>query len=71
MENKIDSKEEFVKTSSAAWLACANSATGILCAFAEGAAFQYLFVNKMGLDARFNTIVWDLFGIWNALNDPI
>ncbi len=71
MENKIDSKEEFVKTSSAAWLACANSATGILCAFAEGAAFQYLFVNKMGLDARFNTIVWVLFGIWNALNDPI
>ena len=64
-------KEEHVKTSSAVWLAGANSATGILCAFAEGSAFQYLFVNKLGLSPAFNSVVWILFGIWNALNDPI
>lgn len=64
-------KEEKVKTSSAVWLGAANSGTGLLVAFAEGAAFQYLFVNKLGLDVRLNMIVWIIFGIWNAINDPI
>ena len=50
-------KEEKVKTSSAVWLGAANSGTGLLVAFAEGAAFQYLFVNKLGLDVRLNMIV--------------
>ena len=64
-------REEKVKTSSAVWLGAANAGTGLLCAFAEGAAFQYLFVNKLGLDVRLNMIVWILFGVWNAINDPI
>ncbi len=64
-------KEEKVKTSSAVWLGAANAGTGLLCAFSEGAAFQYLFVNKLGLSPSLNAIVWVIFGIWNALNDPI
>ncbi len=64
-------KEEKVKTSSAVWLGAANAGTGLLCAFAEGAAFQYLFVNKLGLSESLNMIVWIIFGIWNAVNDPI
>ena len=64
-------KEEKVKTSSAVWLGAANAGTGLLCAFSEGAAFQYLFVNKLGLSPTLNAIVWVIFGIWNALNDPI
>ena len=64
-------REEKVKTSSAAWLGGANCATGLLCAFAEGSAFQYLFVNKLGLDPWLNGIIWIIFGIWNAINDPI
>ncbi len=64
-------EEEKVKTSSAVWLGAANAGTGLLCAFAEGAAFQYLFVNKLGLDETLNMIVWIIFGIWNAVNDPI
>ena len=39
------------------WLGAANASTGLLVAFAEGAAFQYLFVNKLGLDVKLNTIV--------------
>ena len=58
-------KEEKVKTSSAVWLGAANAGTGLLCAFAEGAAFQYLFVNKLGLNETLNMVVW------NAVNDPI
>lgn len=64
-------REEKVKTSSAVWLGAANAGTGLLCAFAEGAAFQYLFVNKLGLDVKLNMIIWIIFGIWNAINDPI
>ena len=64
-------REEKIKTSSAVWLGAANAGTGLLCAFAEGAAFQYLFVNKLGLDVNLNIIVWILFGVWNAINDPI
>lgn len=75
MESKISTPapvtNEKVKASSAAWLGAANCATGLLCSFAEGSAFQYLFVNKLGLDSTFNMVVWILFGIWNALNDPI
>ncbi|MCI5744749.1 MAG: MFS transporter [Erysipelotrichaceae bacterium] len=63
--------EKKVKTSSALWLGAANASTGLLVAFAEGAAFQYLFVNKLGLDVKLNVIVWLLFGIWNAINDPL
>ncbi len=72
MENEVKGvKEEKVKTSSAVWLGAANAGTGLLCAFSEGAAFQYLFVNKLGLSPALNAIVWVIFGIWNALNDPI
>lgn len=72
MENEvIGVREEKVKTSSAVWLGAANAGTGLLCAFSEGAAFQHLFVNKLGLSTGLNTLVWVLFGIWNALNDPI
>lgn len=64
-------EEKPVKTSSAAWLGAANAMTGLLVAFAEGSAFQYLFVNKMGLDEKFNLVVWIIFGVWNAINDPL
>ncbi len=70
-QQTLPKREEKVKTSSAVWLGAANAGTGLLCAFAEGAAFQYLFVNKLGLDETLNMIVWIIFGIWNAINDPI
>jgi Na+/melibiose symporter-like transporter len=71
MEQNKELKKEKVKTSSAVFLGAANASTGLLCAFAEGSAFQYLFVQKLGLRTDLNLIVMILFGIWNALNDPI
>ncbi|MCR4562955.1 MAG: MFS transporter [Bacilli bacterium] len=64
-------EEKPVKTSSAVWLGVANSATGLLCAFAEGTALTYFFTTFMGLNPNLSAIVWIIFGIWNALNDPI
>ena len=63
--------EKKVKTSSAVWLGLANSMTGVLAAFAEGTAVTYFYQNVMHLDNNFIGIAWILFGIWNAINDPI
>lgn len=71
MEEKTMKYEEKVKTSSSVWLGAANASTGLLCAFAEGTAVTYFFVNHLGLDTKFNAVAWILFGIWNALNDPL
>ena len=64
-------EEKPVKTSSAVWLGAANAATGLLCAFAEGSAVTYFYTQYLGLDAKFNAWAWIIFGIWNAINDPI
>lgn len=64
-------REERVKTSSAAWLGAANAFTGLLVAFAEGSAVTYFYHNVLGLESKYNSIAWILFGIWNAVNDPI
>lgn len=70
MENKPQYVEK-VKTSSAAWLGAASAFTGLLVAFAEGTAVTYFFVNHLGLDPKFNAVAWIIFGIWNAINDPL
>ncbi|MBQ7995183.1 MAG: MFS transporter [Bacilli bacterium] len=64
-------EEKKVKHSSAAWLGAANSMTGLLAAFAEGTAVTVFYQNVMKLDASFIAVAWILFGIWNAINDPI
>ena len=64
-------EEKKVKTSSAVWLGAANAATGILCAFAEGAALTYFYTVYMGLNEAISAVIWIVFGIWNAINDPI
>ncbi len=63
--------EPKVKTSAAVWLGVANASTGLLCAFAEGTALTYFYHNFLGLNERASGFVWILFGIWNAINDPI
>ncbi len=34
-------------------------------------ALTYYFVNLRGLSTYYTGIVWLLFGIWNAVNDPL
>lgn len=63
--------EPKVKTSAAVWLGVANASTGLLCAFAEGTALTYFYHNFLGLNEWASGFVWILFGIWNAINDPI
>lgn len=63
--------EKKVPTKSAVSLALADSFCSLLCAFAEGSTLSYFFVYQMKLDEKWASIVWILFGIWNAINDPI
>ena len=63
--------EPKVKTSAAVWLGVANASTGLLCAFAEGTALTYFYHNFLGLNEWVSGLIWILFGIWNAINDPL
>lgn len=63
--------EKKVPLHSAMWLAGADSMCGLLCGFAEGGVLTYFFVYFLGLNWGVASIVWILFGIWNAVNDPL
>lgn len=64
-------REESVPVHSRIWVSAADGATAILCSIAEGAALTYYFTRVMGLAPRLASIVWLLFAIWNAFNDPL
>ncbi|MCE5192849.1 MFS transporter [bacterium] len=64
-------REETVPLHSRIWVSAADGATAILCSIAEGAALTYYFTRIMGLAPRLASIVWLLFGIWNAFNDRL
>ncbi|MHB8105895.1 MAG: MFS transporter [Candidatus Cryosericum sp.] len=63
--------EETVPVHSRIWVSAADGATAILCSIAEGAALTYYFTRIMGLAPHLASIVWLIFGVWNALNDPL
>ncbi len=62
---------EFVPVKSRIAISAGDAATAILQSLAATGALTYYFVNLRGLDARLAGIVWLLFAIWNAVNDPI
>jgi len=63
--------EKKVPVKSAVSLSFADSLCSLMCSFAEGSVINYFFIYYLGLDAGYAAIVWILFGIWNAINDPI
>jgi GPH family glycoside/pentoside/hexuronide:cation symporter len=70
--NAADSlHQESVPVHSRIWVSAADVSTTILCSVAEGAALTYYFTRVMGLAPRLASIVWILFGIWNAFSNPL
>lgn len=63
--------EKKVPLKSAIWLSFADCMCSLLCAAAEGTIINYFYVYYLHLDSKAAGIVWLLFGIWNAVNDPI
>ncbi len=71
MDNLTPLQEERVPIKSRIWISVADSATGILQALVAFSALTYYFVKLRGLDIELAGIVWLIFGLWNAVNDPL
>jgi GPH family glycoside/pentoside/hexuronide:cation symporter len=63
--------EKKVPFHSAAWLAGADGTCATLCSFIEGATLNSFYIYNLDLDYKWASIIWIIFGIWNAINDPI
>lgn len=64
-------REEKVPLKSKLWLSGADGLCGTLCGLVTGGGFTVFFTKWMGLDPAKASLVWLLFGIWNAFNDPL
>ncbi len=64
-------KEEFVPLKSRIWVSVADAACAMLGQIVLTGSLTYYFTRWRGLDAGLAATVWLLFGIWNAVNDPL
>ncbi len=63
--------EEKVKLSSRMWLGGADCMITTLSNIMTGGGLTFFFVNYFGLDAKLSAACWLIFGLWNAVNDPL
>ncbi len=71
MDNLTQLQEERVPIKSRIWISVADSATNTLQALVAFSALTYYFVKLRGLEIELAGIVWLVFGLWNAINDPL
>jgi GPH family glycoside/pentoside/hexuronide:cation symporter len=71
MENATELTEEIVPVKSRIMVSAADASINFLQTIIGGGALTYYFVNIRGLSPIMAGIVWLIFGIWNAINDPI
>ncbi len=64
-------QEERVPLASRIWISLADASVAILQSLVAAGALTYYFVNIRGLSLEYTGIVWLMFGIWNAVNDPL
>ena len=64
-------KEEKVSVSSKFWLCSADCLCGTLSGLITGGGMTYFYTKYLGLDEGMASIVWMIFAVWNALNDPL
>ena len=70
MEEKTVIKEE-VKLSSRLWLGGADCMMTTLNNILTGGGLTFFFVNYFKMDPKWSATCWLLFGLWNAVNDPL
>lgn len=71
IQNSPTANVEVVPIRSRIWISSADAATAILQSLVAAGALTYYFTEIRGLSLQLTGIVWLLFGIWNAINDPI
>lgn len=71
MEKNVTLQEEHVPLKSRIWVSLADSSAAILGALIFNGLLTYYFTRWRGLDYRLASLVWIIFGVWNAVNDPL
>jgi len=71
MQEPTSLQEEFVPLASRIWISLADASFATLQSLVAAGALTYYFVNILGLSTAYTGIVWLIFGIWNAVNDPL
>ena len=71
LERKKVVEGEYVPLGSRLWLGGADCMIATLCNIMTGGGLTFFFVNYYGMDAKWSATCWLLFGIWNAVNDPL
>lgn len=67
----MNTMTEKVPLKSKVWLSFADSMCATLAGLVLGGGMSYFYTKYMGLGEGLAGIVWLLFGIWNAFNDPL
>ncbi len=62
---------EHVPVSGKFWLSFADCLCGTLNSLLTGGGMTYFFTKFMGLSEELASLVWIIFAIWNAFNDPL
>jgi len=65
------SEREHVKMSSKLWLGGADCSITTLNNIITGGGLTFFFVDYLGLSKELSALCWLIFGIWNAINDPL
>ena len=68
--NKIETAER-VPVSGKVWLSFADCMCGMLNGLLTGGGMTYFFTKFMGLSEERASLVWIIFAVWNAFNDPL
>ena len=71
MDTKEILVDEKVPLKSRVWVSIADAACAMLNTFIVSVGLTYYFTSFRGLNAELAATVWLLFGIWNAINDPL
>jgi glycoside/pentoside/hexuronide:cation symporter, GPH family len=64
-------QEEKVPLKSKVWVSIADASCAMLNTFVVSIGLTYYFTSFRGMDSGLAATVWLLFGIWNAVNDPL
>ena len=64
-------QEEYVPVPARAWISLADSSVAVLNTLVTATFLTYYYTNLRGLSLDLAGIVWLIYGIWNAINDPI
>ena len=70
-ENNIRHEAEHVSLSGRLWLGGADCMITTLNNIITGGGLTFFFVNHFGMSPASSALCWLLFGLWNALNDPL